>query len=149
MDLGTLFIVLSIFLILFMLGGQLLARKNRLPALQTSPLYVKKSDRQAYVETLKEIRRLEVDFQSGNLSTMEYSLIQKDLETRGNQLLEKIDTGHGRAPSADLQTNEQIEELIEKRRMSRLEKSAGFCPQCGKPVQKSDRFCPFCGRQTS
>jgi len=26
-----------------------------------------------------------------------------------------------------------------------VEKSGGFCPRCGKPVQKSDLFCPRCG----
>ncbi len=35
--------------------------------------------------------------------------------------------------------------LIANRRRARSEKSSGFCPQCGKPIQKSDRFCPKCG----
>jgi ribosomal protein S27AE len=35
--------------------------------------------------------------------------------------------------------------LIASRRRERLEKAAGFCPQCGKPVQISDKFCPRCG----
>jgi hypothetical protein len=38
-----------------------------------------------------------------------------------------------------------VEEMIASRRQGRAEKSGGFCPHCGKPVQKSDRFCPRCG----
>jgi hypothetical protein len=38
-----------------------------------------------------------------------------------------------------------IEELIANRRRKRNEKSAGFCPHCGKALQKSDHFCPACG----
>jgi len=41
--------------------------------------------------------------------------------------------------------DDKLEALIANRRRERNEKSAGFCPNCGKPVQKSDRFCPKCG----
>jgi hypothetical protein len=41
--------------------------------------------------------------------------------------------------------DDNLEALIASRRRARSEKSSGFCPQCGKPVQKSDRFCPKCG----
>lgn len=43
------------------------------------------------------------------------------------------------APDDDLET------LLASRRRERSEKSGGFCPKCGRPVQKSDRFCPKCG----
>jgi hypothetical protein len=41
--------------------------------------------------------------------------------------------------------DDDIEIQIAARRRLRQEKAAGFCPQCGGPVQKSDRFCPKCG----
>jgi hypothetical protein len=41
--------------------------------------------------------------------------------------------------------DDNLEAMIANRRRGRSEKSSGFCPQCGKPVQKSDRFCPKCG----
>jgi hypothetical protein len=44
-------------------------------------------------------------------------------------------------PGADA----DLERLIATRRQARSEKSSGFCPHCGKPVQKSDRYCPKCG----
>lgn len=45
------------------------------------------------------------------------------------------------APSAP----DDLESLISARRSQRQEKTAGFCPRCGKPVQKSDLFCSRCG----
>ena len=43
-------------------------------------------------------------------------------------------------------TDNDIESMISTRRMKRKDKSAGFCPKCGKPVMLSDRFCPSCGK---
>lgn len=47
----------------------------------------------------------------------------------------------GRPGSPD----DSLEAQIAARRRQRREKAAGFCPQCGEPVQRSDRFCPKCG----
>jgi NADH pyrophosphatase NudC (nudix superfamily) len=41
--------------------------------------------------------------------------------------------------------DDELEEMIAAYRKERQEKSAGFCPKCGKPVRKSDRFCARCG----
>ena len=41
--------------------------------------------------------------------------------------------------------DDEVELQLAARRRAREGKSAGFCPQCGRPVQKSDRFCPKCG----
>ncbi|NLG72392.1 MAG: zinc ribbon domain-containing protein [Chloroflexi bacterium] len=50
-----------------------------------------------------------------------------------------------RALAADASPDDDIEVLLANRRRARQAKAAGFCPQCGGPVQKSDRFCPRCG----
>jgi NMD protein affecting ribosome stability and mRNA decay len=42
--------------------------------------------------------------------------------------------------------DDDLESMIASRRKTRKEKSAGFCPKCGKPVMVSDRFCPSCGK---
>jgi predicted amidophosphoribosyltransferase len=42
-------------------------------------------------------------------------------------------------------SDDLVEQKIANRRRERNEKSAGFCPNCGGPLQKSDRFCPKCG----
>ena len=41
--------------------------------------------------------------------------------------------------------DDEVEVQLAARRRSRQDKSAGFCPQCGRPVQQSDQFCPKCG----
>ena len=43
-------------------------------------------------------------------------------------------------------TNDALESMISARRRVHKEKSAGFCPKCGKPVLISDRFCASCGK---
>lgn len=61
---------------------------------------------------------------------------------------------HTQAAAARLRANQvaqvagaddDLEVLLANRRRERREKSAGFCPQCGGPLQESDRFCPKCG----
>jgi rubrerythrin len=42
-------------------------------------------------------------------------------------------------------SDDDLEDLLAKRRNSRKDKTAGFCPKCGKPVLQSDVFCPSCG----
>lgn len=44
-----------------------------------------------------------------------------------------------------IKDKDPLEDLIASRRRQREEKSAGFCPGCGKAVQVSDRYCPRCG----
>jgi NADH pyrophosphatase NudC (nudix superfamily) len=43
-------------------------------------------------------------------------------------------------------SDDDLESMIAARHRTRKEKSAGFCPKCGKPVLVSDRFCPACGK---
>jgi hypothetical protein len=44
--------------------------------------------------------------------------------------------------------DDALEAMLADRRRVRQEKAAGFCSQCGGPVQKSDQFCPRCGAKT-
>ncbi len=41
--------------------------------------------------------------------------------------------------------HDDVEKMVDARRLNRPEKAAGFCPRCGKPVQRSDKFCSRCG----
>ena len=42
--------------------------------------------------------------------------------------------------------NDELEAMLAARRKEKQSKSAGFCPQCGKPILATDRFCPACGK---
>jgi hypothetical protein len=56
------------------------------------------------------------------------------------------------APLARVEvSDDDLESMIASRRKSRppANRSAGFCPKCGKPVMITDRFCPSCGKSLS
>jgi hypothetical protein len=56
--------------------------------------------------------------------------------------------GHKQAVAVS-SPDDALEVLLADRRRVRQEKAAGFCSQCGGPVQKSDKFCPKCGAKTT
>lgn len=56
-------------------------------------------------------------------------------------------TGGPEVKTAHPEKWDEIEEQIAERRRKRSEKSAGFCPHCGRVLQKSDYFCPSCGKK--
>ncbi len=45
--------------------------------------------------------------------------------------------------------DDELEMMLSNRKRARQEKSAGFCPKCGGPLQKSDKFCPKCGAKSA
>jgi NADH pyrophosphatase NudC (nudix superfamily) len=51
----------------------------------------------------------------------------------------------GQGGGRSVRPGDAIEEMVAARRRQREERSAGFCPKCGRPVQKSDQFCSRCG----
>jgi rubrerythrin len=63
----------------------------------------------------------------------------------GSDLPQGRNPGEHADPPVVSVEHDEIEDLIMERRRKRNEKSAGFCPQCGKALQKSDQFCPACG----
>ena len=50
-----------------------------------------------------------------------------------------------KAGAAVAEVDDDIERLLAARRRASQRETAGFCPNCGGPIQKSDRFCPKCG----
>jgi hypothetical protein len=57
--------------------------------------------------------------------------------------------GNGSNPALSIAPDDSLEVLIANRRRSRQGKTAGFCHQCGSPLQQSDHFCPRCGNKTA
>lgn len=69
--------------------------------------------------------------------------IQNDEDRIERAVIERrVDTAIARPEITDY----DLESMISARRRGRKEKSAGFCPKCGKPVMLSDRFCASCGK---
>lgn len=130
------------------------------------------AERDRVVNSLQE---LDFDFKLGKIPEEDYPTQRASLLQKGADILRKIDalappSPYGRGAGGEGQDTEtrieqaiaarradasvapveisddDIEAMILARRKGRKEKSAGFCPRCGKPVMVSDRFCPACGK---
>ena len=120
---------------------------------------------------ISSLQELDFDFRLGKIPEDDYPVQRSTLLQKGADILRKIDSLAPQATSsqdtearleraiaarrADASlarvevTDDDVESLISSRRKSRTNKSAGFCPKCGKPVMVSDRFCPSCGKSLS
>jgi rubrerythrin len=122
------------------------------------------AERERVINSLQE---LDNDYQLGKVPEEDYPTQRANLLQRGADILRKLDElepiktqndkdaraeraiaarrKHGTSKTSEL-TDDDIESMIASRRKGRKEKSAGFCPKCGKPVMASDKFCPACGK---
>jgi rubrerythrin len=123
---------------------------------------------------INALQELDFDHSLGKIPSDDYPEQRAALVQRGADLLRQLDVYNPEAADEDAdarieavlvarrasqqavparkdlsrqeaESDEQLEVLIATRRRQRQDKSAGFCPQCGRAVQKSDRFCPKCG----
>ncbi len=119
---------------------------------------------------LTALRELEFDQTLGKIPAEDYPVQRAYLMQEAANVLRKLDALNGEAhpasaeerledavavrpasaapiaqPKPNAAEMDELEAQIAARRRSRQEKSAGFCPNCGKPVQKSDQFCSRCG----
>ena len=116
---------------------------------------------------INSLQELDFDNNLGKIPADEYAPQRALLLQKGSEVLRKLDElaparGEGDAEAriekevsarrADSPTkatelsDDDIESMLAARRKQRKEKSAGFCPKCGKPVLVTDRFCPACGK---
>jgi cob(I)alamin adenosyltransferase len=85
---------------------------------------------------------LEADFSAGKLDKQDYlqqkSVLDKEIARVEDRLisLQKESVQNG---------EKEIESMITNRRQARVERSAGFCVNCGAPLTTSDQFCSKCG----
>lgn len=75
--------------------------------------------------------------------------VKRVVTDRRSGIKTRSKTAQTQAIATGTNPDDDLEALIATRRRERLEKAAGFCPQCGKPIQLSDRFCPRCGATLS
>ena len=125
------------------------------------------AERERVVNSLQE---LEFDYSLGKVPEEDYPAQRASLLQKGADVLRKLDelapvkaqndkdarleraiaarrkNGAGKKENM---TDDDLESMISSRRKGRKEKSAGFCPNCGKPVMASDKFCPACGKTLS
>ena len=119
---------------------------------------------------INSLQELDFDFKLGKIPEGEYPEQRAALLQKGADILRQIDSFSPKADTAQVTesrlesaitarradgssaqelTDDDLESMIIDRKKSRKDKSAGFCPSCGKPIMKSDRFCPSCGNTLS
>ena len=115
---------------------------------------------------LTALQELDFDQALGKIPAEDYPEQRTALMTSGAAVLRQLDeiepTGGSAASAEDRievavtqrrgeirrsasNGNDDLEMAIAARRRDRQEKTAGFCPKCGKAVLSSDIFCARCG----
>lgn len=98
-----------------------------------------------------ELDELDLDYQANKINEKDYLVMRKEfLQAAAGVMhqLEEIgytDEQQQKGLAMGFERNDEYEMLITNRRRVRQEKTSGFCPKCGAPLQKSDMFCPKCG----
>jgi hypothetical protein len=109
---------------------------------------------------LTALQELDSDQALGKIPAEEYHPQRTALLKKGAEVLRKLDAfnvsevmpagrkEHNNGPAIQSPaplSDEDLEDMLAKRRTAHKEKPAGFCPECGKPILQSDVFCPSCG----
>jgi RNA polymerase-binding transcription factor DksA len=132
-----------------------------------------KSERDRVINSLQE---LDFDFKLGKVPADDYPEQRQILLQKGANILRQIDEMESNLPptnptpkrseeteeariekavqkraDASSETevaidDQEIEIMIKERRQQINNKSAGFCPKCGKPILVTDEFCSACGK---
>jgi hypothetical protein len=155
---------LALFLLVILLG--LIVIFVTRPFFKQKRVHMVESDREiSYLIAERErlltaLQDLDFDQSLGKIPAEDYPTQRALLLQKGAEVLRKLDALTAEAVdktgrSADSQTkaskpvrtftDDDLEDILAKRRNSRRDKTAGFCPRCGKPVLQSDAFCPACG----
>jgi len=165
MDIGSIFLLLGLFILVALyITRPFFVRRAMLVTKEEQNLSALLAEKERLLSALQE---LDFDYTLGKIPPADYpeqrqillaetvqvmkqldALNQRETDSSGIEQIEQ--TLAGRAPvrrpvMSDAAPDDELEALIAARRRDRIEKAAGFCPQCGKPVQQSDRFCPKCG----
>ncbi|MDQ3005430.1 MAG: zinc-ribbon domain-containing protein [Chloroflexota bacterium] len=171
MDINALFFTLAILVFVGMyLYTPLVDGRARRVSKEEHELSTLLAERDRVLNSLQE---LDFDFKLGKIPGEDYPLQRASLLQKGADILRKLDdltpdntqletetrieraSAERRADTIPVAsvlntkrgvTDDDLESMIAARHRTRKEKSAGFCPNCGKPVLVSDRFCPACGR---
>jgi hypothetical protein len=156
MELGAIILLLLVLAIMVLFVSKPFSEHWRIQAQSSRELSFLLAERE---RTLNALQELDFDYGLGKVPQNEYSVQRANLLRGGAYVLRQLDEIQAKEPlqaeEPDKQTfttnhagflsDEDLEELIAKRRSELRQKTAGFCPKCGKPILQSDLFCPKCG----
>jgi len=166
MELTAIFFSLAVLILVGMfLYAPFMERRARVVTEEEHELSALMAERDRVINSLHE---LDFDFKLGKIPEDDYPTQRASLLQKGADILRKIDalapqTASAQDTEARLEraiaarradasiekpgvSDDDLESMISSRRKGRTNKSAGFCPRCGKPVMVTDRFCPSCGK---
>ena len=169
MELTAIFFSLAVLILVgIYLYAPFMERRARRVTEEEHEISALMAERDRVINSLQE---LDFDFKLGKIPEEDYPLQRSSLLQKGAEILRQIDTLAPQVTStpdtearleraiaarrADASvakvavSDDDLESMISSRRRSRTNKSAGFCPKCGKPVMVTDRFCPSCGKSLS
>lgn len=158
MEPGAIILLLAVLILVGLFVAQPFTKHWRSTKQSSHELSVLLAERERTINALME---LDFDNEIGKIPEDEYSGQRASLIQKGSEILRKLDEFQGGQASvlegivnqvaveqnSNLSSDEDIEDLIGKRRAMRQQKTAGFCPNCGKPILQSDQFCPSCGQK--
>ena len=167
MDIGAIFFALAVVTLVGMYVGQPYIQRRGRRATQEDREY--SSLMAEYDRAVNTLQELDFDNALGKVPAEDYPRQRAELLAKGADLLRKLDMMRPQETTRDAESrleatvasrradasaeksvsmldDEDLESMIATRRKSRKDKSAGFCPKCGKPILVSDRFCPSCGK---
>jgi hypothetical protein len=166
MELTAIFFSLAVLILVAMyLYSPFMERRARRVTEEEHELSALMAERDRVINSLQE---LDFDFKLGKIPEEDYPTQRASLLQKGADILRKIDSlapqpastqdtesrlekaiAARRADSSIAKvevSDDELEAMISSRRKGRKNKSAGFCPRCGKPVMVTDHFCPSCGK---
>jgi len=166
MELGSIFLVLAVFVVVgIYLYAPFTSRARRARTSESHEVSSLKAERDRVINSLQE---LDFDFKLGKIPAEDYPEQRTALLQKGSDILRKLDElAPVSASSSNVETriekaaaakradssavdsqvsDDDLESMIAARRKEHKSKSAGFCPKCGKPVLVTDKFCPSCGK---
>lgn len=172
MDIGAIFLILTLALLVGLYIGRPIFQSAAKTAKAAEPELDPQDHRRSTLlaerdRLLTALQELDFDNALGKVPEEDYPVQRAELLTQAAMALRGLDELQGgsadaaaeerieqavaarradatasRAPARDA---DELEAMIANRRKDRQEKSAGFCPKCGRPVSKSDKFCARCG----
>jgi hypothetical protein len=163
MEPGAILLLLAVLLVVILFVARPFAAQARAESHQDQEMSAALAERERLLTALQE---LDFDYKLGKIPAEEYPAQRALLVEKGAAVLRRLDelkAAQMAAAADSIETSlaarrlatasrpsalsdEEVEDLIARRRAARHDRTAGFCPKCGKAVLQSDQFCSSCGK---